>query len=116
MKIVVSAKGDTPESEVDPRFGRAAWFLVFDTEGGTWQAVNNASAISAAHGAGIVSAEAVCRLGAGAVISGHVGPKAFAVLAAGGVKVYQGAERIVQVAVEDFQGGRLSEMDNSNGQ
>jgi len=116
MKIVVSAKGQTPESEVDPRFGRAPYFLAFETDGGTWQAVSNESAISAAHGAGVQSAEAVCRLGARAVISGHVGPKAFAVLAAGGVKVYQGDARPAQVAVDDFQRGRLLEMSNLNGQ
>jgi hypothetical protein len=31
MKIAVSAKGGTPESEVDPRFGRAVCFVVCDT-------------------------------------------------------------------------------------
>jgi predicted Fe-Mo cluster-binding NifX family protein len=115
MKIVVSAKGESPASEVDPRFGRAAWFLAFETEDETWQSVNNAAALSAAHGAGIQSAETVCRLGAQAVISGHVGPKAFAVLAAGGVKVYQGDARTVQAAIDDFNGGRLPEIENSNG-
>ncbi len=114
MKIVVTAKGESPESEVDPRFGRTAWFLVFDTEDGTWQAVNNAGAILAAHGAGIQSAERACGLGARAVISGHVGPKAFAVLAAGGMKVYQGDARTVQVAIQDFKGGRLSEVGNQS--
>jgi len=66
MKIAVGAKGGTPESEV-------------------CQAVDNASALSAAHGAGIQSAETVCKLGADIAISGHVGPKAFTVLAAGGI-------------------------------
>ncbi len=114
MKIVVSAKGESPESEVDPRFGRAAWFLAFETEDGTWQAVENAAAISAAHGAGIQSAERVCRLGAQAVISGHVGSKAFTVLATGGVKVYHGDAGTAQVAIEDFRSGRLSEIVNPN--
>ncbi|HWB96361.1 MAG TPA: NifB/NifX family molybdenum-iron cluster-binding protein [Bryobacteraceae bacterium] len=115
MKIAVSAKGESLVSEVDPRFGRAAWFLAFETDDGTWQAVNNTIAISATHGAGIQSAETVCRLGAGAVISGHIGPKAFAVLAAGGVKVYQGDARTVQMAIDDFKGGRLPEIERSNG-
>ena len=115
MKIVVSAKGGTPESEVDPRFGRAACFLVFDTESGAWQAVDNVSAISAAHGAGIQSAETVCRLGADTVISGHVGPKAFTVLVAGGVKIYRGDARTAREAVEAFQRGQLAELNDSNG-
>jgi predicted Fe-Mo cluster-binding NifX family protein len=115
MKIVVSAKGGTPESEGDPRFGRAACFLVFDTESGVWQAVDNASALSTAHGAGIQSAETVCRLGAEIVISGYVGPKAFTVLAAGGVKVYRGDARSAREAVEAFQRGQLPELNDSNG-
>jgi len=115
MKIVISAKGKEPESEVDPRFGRASCFLVFDAESGAWQAVDNASAVSAAHGAGIQSAETVCRLGANAVISGHVGPKAFTVLAAGGIKVYRGDARTAREAVEAFQHGQLPELNDSNG-
>jgi predicted Fe-Mo cluster-binding NifX family protein len=115
MKIVVSAKGRAPDSEIDPRFGRAACFLVFDTGSGAWQAVDNAQALSAAHGAGIQSAETVCRLGAGIVISGHVGPKAFTVLAAGGVKIYQGDARTASEAVEAFQCGQLVELKDSNG-
>jgi predicted Fe-Mo cluster-binding NifX family protein len=115
MKIVVSAKGGTPESEVDPRFGRAACFLIFDTESGVWQAIDNASAISAAHGAGIQSAETVCRLGADIVISGHVGPKAFTVLAAGGVRIYRGDARTALQAVEEFRRGQLPELNDSNG-
>lgn len=110
MKIVVSAKGGTADSEVDPRFGRAACFLVFDTDGNTWQAVDNAQALSAAHGAGIQSAETVCRLGAGTVISGHVGPKAFAVLAAGGVNAYRADPQTARAAVEAFQRGELVEL------
>jgi predicted Fe-Mo cluster-binding NifX family protein len=114
MKIAVSAKGGTPESEVDPRFGRASCFLVFDTASGVWQAVDNAPAITAAHGAGIQSAETVCRSGAEIVISGHVGPKAFTVLAAGGVTIYQCEARSARESVEAFQSGQLPELSDSN--
>jgi predicted Fe-Mo cluster-binding NifX family protein len=84
MKIVVSARGGAPEIEVDPQFGRAACFLVFDTESAVWQAVSNPQALPAARGAVIHFAETVCEIGADAVIGGHVGPKALTVLAAGG--------------------------------
>jgi len=110
MKIVVSARGGTADSEVDPRFGRAACFLVFDTDSGAWQSVDNAQALSSTHGAGIQAAETVCRLGASAVISGRVGPKAFAVLAAGGVNAYQAGPEIARSAVAAFQNGELREL------
>lgn len=115
MKIVVSAKAETVESEVDPRFGRAACFLVFDTGREGCQAVSNRGVQAAAHGAGIQAAETVCRLGADAVISGHVGPKAFAVLAAAGVKVYHTDPRPVQDAVEAFRRGELKEQSGQTG-
>jgi predicted Fe-Mo cluster-binding NifX family protein len=114
MKIVVSAKGGSPDSELDPRFGRAAGFLVFDTESGSWKAVDNSTALSAAHGAGIQSAEKVSRLGASIVISGHVGPKAYAVLAAEGIRVYSSEARTPLAAVEAFQRGELAEQRESD--
>jgi predicted Fe-Mo cluster-binding NifX family protein len=114
MKIVVSAKGQSPDSEVDPRFGRAACFLLFDTESGAWQPVDNAQCLSAAHGAGIQSAETVCKLGTNVVISGHVGPKAFAVLEAGGVRIYRSDSQPAAMAVQAFQRGELAELLDSD--
>ena len=34
MKIVITAKGEGLDSELDPRFGRAQYFIVMDTETG----------------------------------------------------------------------------------
>jgi len=115
MKIVVSAKGGTRESEVDPRFGRAAHFLVFDDRTDAWEAVPNSQALSAVHGAGIQAADTVCRLGAGILITGHVGPKAFTVLSAGAVKVYRGDGQSAVEAVAAFRDGRLSEISDDAG-
>jgi predicted Fe-Mo cluster-binding NifX family protein len=44
------------------------------------------------------------------VISGHVGPKAFAVLAAGGVKAYHAGQQTARAAVEAFKRGELREL------
>lgn len=107
MKIVVSAQGTPESSAVDPRFGRAAHLLLYDTDSGRWQRLETASAVQ---GAGVQAAEAVCLAGAEALITGHVGPKASQVLSAGGVKVYQGDGRSVRQAVEDFSAGRLAEI------
>jgi predicted Fe-Mo cluster-binding NifX family protein len=110
MKVVVSARGTAAESEVDPRFGRASYFLLFDTENGSCEPVENVQALSAAHGAGIQAAETVCRQCAEVLITGHVGPKAFAVLSAAGLKVYRGDGRSVNEAIEAFRNGRLTEV------
>ena len=114
MKIVVSAKGSTPECELDPRFGRAGCFLVFDTESGAWQSVDNSGSQSAAQGAGIQSAETVARSGAGCLVTGHCGPKAFRVLNAAGIAIYNCGEATVADALKAFRDGTLHKMETAD--
>jgi predicted Fe-Mo cluster-binding NifX family protein len=115
MRIAISAAASTPDREVDSRFGRAPWFLIHDTESGSWEAVSNQASIEALHGAGIQAAQTVARQGVNAVITGHCGPKAFQVLAAAGLKVFRGDARTVKEAVAAFQAGQLCELHESNG-
>jgi predicted Fe-Mo cluster-binding NifX family protein len=115
MKILISARGQSPGAEVDPRFGRADWFLVYDTGEKSWEAVSNESAQSASQGAGIQAAEAAGKAGAEAVITGHVGPKAFAVLRAAGMRIYRGDARTAGEAAEAFERGQLPELRDPNG-
>ena len=107
MKIAVSATGDKPDSAVDQRFGRAAFFVVFDEETGGWQAEGNSMNLNAPSGAGIQSAAAVSRTGAKAVLTGHCGPKAFQALRAAGIAVVVGVGGTVREAVEAFRKGAL---------
>lgn len=107
MKIVVSASGNTPDAQVDPRFGRASWFIAVDGETGAFQAHENSQNLNAAQGAGIQAAQTASRLGADVVITGHCGPKAFKTLSAAGVKVVVGAEGSVMGAVEAFKSKKL---------
>ena len=50
--------------------------------------------------------QTVARLGAEAVLTGHVGPKAFATLQGAGIRVYTGASGNVREAVEKFKAGQ----------
>ena len=108
MKIVVSASGEGLEAQVDPRFGRAAAFVLFDTQTSEVQQVDNRQSLNAAQGAGIQAAEAVSRLGAECLITGHCGPKAFRTLQAAGIRVYTGAAGTVGEAIAALQQGRLA--------
>jgi len=107
MKVLVTAQGRELNSPVDPRFGRARFFIVSETETGQFSAVDNAQNLNAPQGAGIQAGKNVIELGAEVVITGHVGPKAFATLQAGGVKVYTGATGTVADAIEQFKAGKL---------
>jgi predicted Fe-Mo cluster-binding NifX family protein len=103
MKVAITSQGNQLSSEVDPRFGRCAWFILGDTDDGSWEAVDNTSSQQAAHGAGIQSAQTVARHGAQAVLTGHCGPKAFGALTAGGIKIVEGATGTVADALEKYK-------------
>ena len=107
MKIVITAEGPNMESRVDPRFGRAQYFLLVDSESGSFTAHDNAQNLNAAQGAGIQAAQNVVRLGAEAVLTGNVGPKAFATLQAGKVAIYTSTAGTVREALEQWRSGSL---------
>ncbi len=107
MKVVVTAQGPTLDSPVDARFGRAHYLILVDTEDMSFSAHDNAQTMNAPEGAGIQSAQTLVRLGAQAVLTGHVGPKAFSVLQAAGISVHVGATGTVRQAVEAFRAGQF---------
>ena len=114
MKIAVSADGNTLEANVDMLFGRAAYFLIIDTEGGQCEAIDNAQNLNAPQGAGIQSATTVVDAGAKVLITGHCGPKAFSVLKSAGVKIYNTNMKTVKAAMEGYTEGKLSEASSAN--
>ena len=107
MKVVVTSQGADLDSAVDPRFGRAKFLVLINTETGEFTAHDNTQNLNAVQGAGVQAAQNVVSLGVAAVITGNVGPKAFAALQAGDVKPYIGATGSVHDAVERFKDGRL---------
>lgn len=107
MKIAVTSQGPDMDAAVDPRFGRAKCFIVVDTETGESAVHDNAQNLNAAQGAGIQAGRNVADLGVEAVVTGHVGPKAFTTLRAAGIRVYAGASGTVAEAVQQFKAGRL---------
>ena len=108
-KIAVSSEGPSLEDMVDPRFGRAGGFVVVDTATMTTEYVDNGAAQIMPQGAGIAAAEAVSNSGADAVLSGYVGPKAFAALEAAGIRVCQDMDGMtVGDAVRKFLEGGVS--------
>lgn len=114
MKIAITATGKDMSSNVDPRFGRAKYFIVVDTDANESAAHDNTQNLSAAQGAGIQAGETVARLGAQAVVTGNVGPKAFRILNAAGIKVYLCGAGTVADAIRQFKAGELKETTAAN--
>lgn len=108
MKVAVTSVGKTVDSQVDPRFGRAAYFVVVDTESMGFEAIENGN-VEASGGAGINAAKIVIDAGAQAVLTGNCGPNAERTLRAGNVKLYTGLDGTVGQAVERFKAGELTE-------
>ncbi len=107
MKVAITAQGDNLASNVDLRFGRCRYFILVDTDSDEVKALDNTDSANLAGGAGIQAAELVANSGAGVLITGHCGPKAFRTLNAAGVKVVIGAEGTVEQALESFKRGEL---------
>ena len=89
MKVAISCVGQSLEDDLDPRFGRAAFFLVVDTEKMSFSVIDNA-ARAASGGAGIAAAQSVIDQHVEAVIAGQLGPNALNVLSSADIALYQG--------------------------
>ena len=114
MKIAITASNKTIESEVDPRFGRAPYILVYDLENDTFDFVDNQLNLKAASGAGIQTAQNVSKTGAEVVITGNCGPNAFRTLGAAKIKVIIGATGNLKEAVEKFKKGEYEYSGDAN--
>ncbi len=114
MKIAFTTSGTGLDAPMDARFGRAAKFLVYDTETATFQVIDNSQNLNAAQGAGIQAAQTVASGGAQAVVTGHCGPKAFQVLNTAGIKVYTSDAETVAEALKLYQEGSLAELKSAD--
>jgi predicted Fe-Mo cluster-binding NifX family protein len=114
MKIAVTSKGETLDSEVDPRFGRAAFILVVDSESFEFEVLDNSENVNAFKGAGIQAASMVGEKGAQALLTGFCGPNAFKTLKAAGVQVANDISGTVKDAVSAFNSGSVSFADGAN--
>jgi len=114
MKIAVTSTGTELTSEMDPRFGRAAYFLIVDPDTLDFEPVENSQNINLPQGAGIQAGKTVSDKNVDAVITGNCGPKAFRTLQAAGIKVVTDVNGRVIDAVLKFKNGELEEASEAN--
>jgi len=108
MIIAISSTGKELDSNLDPRFGRAAYFIIVDAETMDFEAVENTQNLNLPQGAGIQAGKKIADQHVDALITGHCGPKAFKVLQTAGVKVVTAAGGKVSDAIEKFIKGELA--------
>jgi len=114
MKICFSVSLPKLDSPIDPRFGRAPYFLITDEKGEKVEIIKN-TGVEAMGGAGITAAQVVVSAGAQVVITGNLGPRAFDVLESSGVKMITGVSGLsAKEALEKYQKGKLEGTSQSN--
>lgn len=114
MKIAVTSNGTDLDSQVDPRFGRAAYILIVDSETFDFEVLDNKENVNALKGAGIQAAVSVSNKGANILLTGFCGPNAFKALKAAGIGVANDAGGSVREAVQAYLGGKLPLSDGAN--
>ncbi len=112
MKICVTSTGNNLESSLDQRFGRAAVFLIVDTDTMDIEVIDNQAA-TAAGGAGVTSAQTVVDKDIQALITGNVGPNAMRVLQAAGIDIFRGLNGSVKENIEAFKQDKLNKIDTA---
>jgi len=114
MKIAVTARCPDLDSEVDPRFGRAAYILIVDSKTLDFEALDNNENLNAFKGAGIQAAGMVSKKGAEVLLTGFCGPNAFRTLQAAKIGVANGAGGSVRKSLQAYLDGNLPLSDKEN--
>lgn len=109
MKIILTAKGTSWDDPIDPRFGRADYFFIYDEDSDTVETVDNRSVADIAHGAGPRTAQKIAEFQPDVLITGNgPGGNAAAALTALDLEVVTGAGAMtVREAYDAYKKGAL---------
>lgn len=116
MKIAVTSTGRDLDSAVDPRFGRAAYILIVDSDTMAVDVIDNADNANAFKGAGIQAAAMISDRQAQVLLTGFCGPNAFKTLTAAKIKVAADVNGTVREAVHAFMDGAVPLTSAANAQ
>lgn len=88
MKIIIPIEDKQLETRISDVFGRAKYFLVYDSKSELYDFLENIGAVSP-NGAGIKAAQQVVDLKADVVILPQIGKNGAEMLESAGIKIYQ---------------------------
>ncbi|MCP3888913.1 MAG: dinitrogenase iron-molybdenum cofactor biosynthesis protein [Desulfobulbaceae bacterium] len=111
MRLCITSTGKDIEANIDPRFGRAAWLLIIDTDTNAVEVVANNAASQAQGGAGVSAAQIVIDKNVDTLLTGRLGPNALKVFQTSGIKLIEGvsAEDTVSQVLARFKNGEYNE-------
>lgn len=101
MKVLIAIENNVGlDSILDKRFGRAGYFLVYDTDEQKILTIRENQFKNDGHGVGIKTSTFVIESGCQAVIGAQPGPKAAAILGQANVKMIVDDKGTVKEALE----------------
>ena len=114
MKIAVTSTGTDLDSDLDPRFGRARYIIIVDSETFDFEVLDNKENLNALKGAGIQAASMVSKKGVAVLLTGFCGPNAFKAMKAANIGVADNVSGSVRDAVKAYVDGKLPLADKAN--
>ena len=111
MKIALPVEEKILNTPVCVSFGRTPLFVIFDTENGEFEFIDNSAAASQG-GAGIKAAQILVDKGAKAVITFRCGENAAAVLKPTEITLYKAVDGTAFDNIEKFRLGELSHLND----
>ena len=114
MKIIITANSDKIDQPFSPRFGRADYFMLYDSDTQEWVAFKNPAA-DARGGAGPQAVQFLDGKNTEIIISGRYGPSAFTALEAAGIKAYIASNGTVSDVLQQFLGDQLEQVGEATG-
>jgi predicted Fe-Mo cluster-binding NifX family protein len=101
-KICFTSSGKDLSAELDPKFGRTLYFLIFDTETSEIEVVENPNR-DATQGAGIQTAQLILNKDVSMIVTGQVGPNARSILESANVNLIEGAAGKIEDILEQLK-------------
>lgn len=103
MKIAITSMGGSLDSLVSERFGRAPYFIIYDTETKEFIPHQN-DATSLSGGAGPEAVRQIHSYGVDVIITGNLGGNAVAAIESSGIKAVTGfkGDQKVKAAIEEY--------------
>lgn len=107
MKIAIPVTDKTDESKVSSNFGRAPYFLIFDSKTNTKNYILNDS-VNSPSGAGVKAAQILANARADVLITPRLGENASLVIREAGIKIYETSSLLIEETLKAFEEGKLS--------
>lgn len=109
MRIAIPVDEKSIDSEVCISFGRTPYFLIYDTENGNEEVLDN-SAIAESAGAGIKASQSIVDAEVEVLLTPRCGENAVEVLEAGEIKIYKTFKGTAKENINAFKEEKLEEL------